>query len=144
MIIKILILIGILIIIRLNRYILYNIYNMLHLLETNKYIITFVLTSVVIILGIYFLYYKKKMEYFIFKKKEKVIENYDNLSPSLATLLKNNDIKLEQYYNIIKYYNNIKKEEEVSITENTKLSDLELDTNEKKEITQKLQELNSK
>lgn len=117
---------------------------MLYLLETNKYIITFVLTSVIIILGIYFLYYKKKMQDFDFKeKKEEIVENYDNLSPSLATLLKNNNVKLEQYYNIIKYYNNIKKEE-VSITENTKLSDLELDTNEKEEITKKLQELNSK
>lgn len=117
---------------------------MLHLLETNKYIITFVLTSVIIILGIYFLYYKKKMQDFDFKeKKEEVIENYENLSPSLVSLLKNNNVKLEQYYNIIKYYNNIKKEE-VSITENTKLSDLELDTNEKEEITKKLQELNSK
>lgn len=117
---------------------------MLYLLETNKYIITFVLTSVIIILGIYFLYYKKKMQDFDFKeKKEEIIENYNNLSPSLATLLKNNNVKLEQYYNIIKYYNNIKKEE-VSITENTQLSDLELDTNEKEEITKKLQELNSK
>lgn len=117
---------------------------MLYLLETNKYIITFVLTSVIIILGIYFLYYKKKMQDFDFKeKKEEIIENYNNLSPSLATLLKNNNVNLEQYYNIIKYYNNIKNEE-VSITENTKLSDLELDTNEKEEITKKLQELNSK
>ena len=117
---------------------------MLHLLETNKYIITFVLTSVIIILGIYFLYYKKKMQDFDFKeKKEEVIETYNNLSPSLVSLLKNNNVKLEQYYNIIKYYNNIKKEE-ITITENTKLSDLELDTNEKEEITKKLQELNSK
>lgn len=117
---------------------------MLHLLETNKYIITFVLTTVIIILGIYFLYYKKKIQDFDFKeKKEEIVENYNNLSPSLATLLKNNNIKLEQYYNIIKYYNNIKKEK-VSITENTQLSDLELDTDEKDEITKKLQELNSK
>ena len=117
---------------------------MLHLLETNKYMITFILTSVVILLGIYFLYYKKKIQDFDFKeKKEELIENYNNLSPSLATLLKNNNIKLEQYYNIIKYHNNIKKEE-VSITENTQLSDLELDTDEKEEITNKLQELNSK
>ena len=50
------------------------------------------------------------MQDFNFKeKKEEVIENYDNLSPSLASLLKNNNVKLEQYYNIIKYYNNIKK-----------------------------------
>lgn len=117
---------------------------MLHLLETNKYIITFVLTTVIIILGIYFLYYKKKIQDFDFKeKKEEIVENYNNLSPSLATLLKNNNIKLEQYYNIIKYYNNIKKEK-VSITENTQLSDLELDTDEKEEITKKLQELNNK
>ena len=84
------------------------------------------------------------MQDFDFKeKKEEVVENYDNLSPSLVSLLKNNNVKLEQYYNIIKYYNNIKKEE-VSITENTKLSDLELDTNEKEEIIHKLQELNNK
>ena len=84
------------------------------------------------------------MQDFDFKeKKDEIIENYNNLSPSLGTLLKNNNVNLEQYYNIIKYYNNIKKEE-VSITENTQLSDLELDTNEKEEITKKLQELNSK
>ena len=32
--------------------------------------------------------------------------------------------------------------EEITITENTKLSDLELDTDEKEEITKKLRELN--
>ena len=101
-----------------------------------------IMTTLVICSAIYFLWYRKKQSEFENAEKNNTEEYYNNnLSPSLNKLLKEKNIRVDDYNIINNIISSRNKSVELTEDNSTNLSDLELNTNEKEEITKELDQL---
>jgi hypothetical protein len=100
-----------------------------------------ILTTIVICSAIYFLWYRRKQSEFEQADKNNTDEYNNNLSPSLNKLLKEKNIRVNDYNIINNIISSRNKPVELTEDNSTNLSDLELNTNEKEEITKELEQL---